>query len=552
MSDLNDSVIICETLSDSNKQKQNLRLNQEKAKKIKRKTFYESPLRHIQLSGKRWEERIKMQEKLNSTVANQQINKSKNRLFSNNELNSLCQDSIIVLSDNECESIDATDKHVCKDKGQTEKRFLKKLDNNNTNRPLKRKKSHVLVCSKKRKSIFLSDNEDSDIAAVEVDDENRVPLDSVNQSTDDVVVVWSSKNVALSGIPTKDGTIVDEGTMEEGLVNFGKDREDSLEREEKHEETGNQKRKEGEAAMVNEEEESNELVVKEITDEENEAEKTINLDEDNRLFMIDFNPDPKNLHCLITKKKKKKTIKNNNEREAHIHDNDLLFNKKGLKLPHCAKNIEVIVTTERRKSFSTILSKLEQKSSELYSEDTQPGTSSTQTVATNDVSLNTVLRGRITFPLTGLREIVIDGNNVAMAHTNGKTFSEIGLMIVINYFRGRGHLVKVFVPQYRRSINCPLLEEWYTEGIVVFTPSRYIAGKWITPYDDRYIIQYATICKGIVISSDQFRDLYKEKPEWRDTIINRLMAPTFVGDIVMFPEDPLGRTGPTLEQFLRH
>lgn len=55
-----------------------------------------------------------------------------------------------------------------------------------------------------------------------------------------------------------------------------------------------------------------------------------------------------------------------------------------------------------------------------------------------------------------------------------------------------------------------------------------------------------------MISSDQYRDLYKEKPEWRNTIMNRLLTPTFVGNIVMFPEDPLGRNGPKLDEFLKH
>lgn len=68
----------------------------------------------------------------------------------------------------------------------------------------------------------------------------------------------------------------------------------------------------------------------------------------------------------------------------------------------------------------------------------------------------------------------------------------------------------------------------------------------------RYILEYATMCGGIVVSSDQYRDLYLEKPEWRDTIEKRLLIPTFVGNYVMFPEDPLGRGGPTLEEFLRH
>lgn len=70
-------------------------------------------------------------------------------------------------------------------------------------------------------------------------------------------------------------------------------------------------------------------------------------------------------------------------------------------------------------------------------------------------------------------------------HKNGKTFSEEGIMIVIDYFKQRGHSVKVFVPQHRRSLNHPLLEKLYTDGIVIFTPSRSIAGRRITPYDDR-------------------------------------------------------------------
>ncbi|XP_011493802.1 PREDICTED: NEDD4-binding protein 1 [Ceratosolen solmsi marchali] len=151
-----------------------------------------------------------------------------------------------------------------------------------------------------------------------------------------------------------------------------------------------------------------------------------------------------------------------------------------------------------------------------------------------------------------LREIVIDGSNIAMAYTNNKIFSETGIKVLIDYFTKKGHTIKVFVPQYRRSRKFPLLEKWYKEGIVVFTPSRKLGNKSYTPYDDRYILEYATACNGIVVSQDQFRDLYTEKPQYRDTIENRLLVPTFVGEYVMFPEDPLGRDGPTLADFLKH
>ncbi|XP_011700688.1 PREDICTED: NEDD4-binding protein 1-like [Wasmannia auropunctata] len=151
-----------------------------------------------------------------------------------------------------------------------------------------------------------------------------------------------------------------------------------------------------------------------------------------------------------------------------------------------------------------------------------------------------------------LREIIVDGCNVAMAHTNGKEFSEKGIKIVVNFFTKRGHVVKVFLPQHVRRKEHTFLEQLYKEGTVVFTPSRKIGGRQITSYDDRFILKYATSCGGIVISSDQYRDLYREKPEWRNTILNRLLTPTFVGDYIMFPEDPLGKFGPNLERFLRH
>ncbi|XP_014474104.1 PREDICTED: probable ribonuclease ZC3H12B isoform X2 [Dinoponera quadriceps] len=150
-----------------------------------------------------------------------------------------------------------------------------------------------------------------------------------------------------------------------------------------------------------------------------------------------------------------------------------------------------------------------------------------------------------------LREIIVDGCNVAMAHTNGKFFSEKGIKLMIDYFRSRGHVVKVFLPQHVRRKNLQLLEKMYKEGIVIFTPSRNIGGRWITSYDDRYILEYATKCGGIVISADQYRDLYRIEPKWRDTIINRLLTPTYVGDCIMFPNDPLGRFGPDLDTFLR-
>ncbi|XP_012214828.1 uncharacterized protein [Linepithema humile] len=266
-------------------------------------------------------------------------------------------------------------------------------------------------------------------------------------------------------------------------------------------------------------------------------------------FVIDTKPDFKNLNRLKMKsanKRRKLYHKNDNAAMAHNpfvmqvtskdvkqrqrtkqHYNDIDSNIKLTKVQSHKKE------TKKNKKCPA----LSQVSSSATSLVRNLASSSTQ----NAIST-----------LNKLREIVVDGSNVAMAYTHHKEFAEKGIQLVVDYFMTRGHIVKVFLPLHIRRKRYSFLEEMYEKGVVVFTPSRKILGRQITPYDDRYILEYATLCNGIVISADQYRDLYQERPEWRDTIENRLLTPTFVGDRVMFPEDPLGRSGPDLHTFLRH
>ncbi|XP_074093644.1 uncharacterized protein LOC141523953 isoform X2 [Cotesia typhae] len=184
--------------------------------------------------------------------------------------------------------------------------------------------------------------------------------------------------------------------------------------------------------------------------------------------------------------------------------------------------------------------------------DTAP-TTSTNNPATSEQAKNNTSNDQNNKQIHQLREIIVDGLNVAFGYSPGKkVFEKNGLQLVLDYFQDRGHKVKIFLPQIQRNRFRGFLEQWHREGLVIFTPSRNIGGKKIVPYDDRFILDYATKCKGIVISSDQYRDLWLEKPEWRETIEKRLLAPTFAGEYVMFPEDPLGRGGPSLNEFLMH
>ena len=155
-----------------------------------------------------------------------------------------------------------------------------------------------------------------------------------------------------------------------------------------------------------------------------------------------------------------------------------------------------------------------------------------------------------------LRPIVIDGSNVAMDHGQRKEFSVRGIELVVRYFEQRGHnRIIAFVPEFRKkfsqSNDQSLLERLEKEQRVSFTPSRTVDRVHINSYDDTYILDYAAQHGAIVVTRDQYRDLFDKKPEWREVIEKRILMQTFVGDDLMFPHDPLGRGGPNLDQFLR-
>ncbi|KAM4832066.1 protein KHNYN isoform X3 [Urocitellus parryii] len=120
-----------------------------------------------------------------------------------------------------------------------------------------------------------------------------------------------------------------------------------------------------------------------------------------------------------------------------------------------------------------------------------------------------------------LRHIVIDGSNVAMVHGLQHYFSSRGIAIAVQYFWDRGHRdITVFVPQWRFSKDAKVreshfLQKLYSLSLLSLTPSRVMDGKRISSYDDS------------------------------------LLPFTFVGNHFMVPDDPLGRNGPTLDEFLK-
>ncbi|NXV74251.1 ZC12D ribonuclease, partial [Atlantisia rogersi] len=158
-----------------------------------------------------------------------------------------------------------------------------------------------------------------------------------------------------------------------------------------------------------------------------------------------------------------------------------------------------------------------------------------------------------------LRPIVIDGSNVAMSHGNKEVFSCRGIQLAVDWFRAQGHTyIKVFVPLWRKEpprqdspiADQHILEELEKQSILVYTPSRKVKGKRVVCYDDRYIVKVAYEKDGVIVSNDHYRDLQNENPEWKWFIEQRLLMYSFVSNRFMPPDDPLGRHGPTLRNFL--
>lgn len=136
--------------------------------------------------------------------------------------------------------------------------------------------------------------------------------------------------------------------------------------------------------------------------------------------------------------------------------------------------------------------------------------------------------------------------------------------------------MKAFVPRYRRSCantrSPELLDNLEKNGFLVYTPSRFLNGKLIVPYDDRFILEAARFYSAIIVSNDNYTDIKFENHEWKNLVDTRLfhcpwlntlknfiaklfhlyslLQYTFVDDLFMVADDPMGRHGPSLEEFL--
>ncbi|XP_006903320.1 PREDICTED: protein NYNRIN [Elephantulus edwardii] len=155
----------------------------------------------------------------------------------------------------------------------------------------------------------------------------------------------------------------------------------------------------------------------------------------------------------------------------------------------------------------------------------------------------------------GLRRVVIDGSSVAMVHGLQYFFSCRGIAMAVQYFWNRGHReITVFVPTWqlkknRRVRESHFLTKLHSLKMLSITPSQLENGKKITTYDYRFMVKLAEETDGVIVTNEQIHVLMNNSKKLM--VKDRLLPFTFAGNLFMVPDDPLGRDGPTLEEFLR-
>uniref|UniRef100_A0A0P6JDZ7 Protein NYNRIN n=2 Tax=Heterocephalus glaber TaxID=10181 RepID=A0A0P6JDZ7_HETGA len=154
-----------------------------------------------------------------------------------------------------------------------------------------------------------------------------------------------------------------------------------------------------------------------------------------------------------------------------------------------------------------------------------------------------------------LRRVVIDGSSVAMVHGLQHFFSCRGIAMAVQYFWNRGHReVTVFVPTWqlkknRRVRESHFLTKLHSLKMLSITPSQLENGKKIATYDYRFMVKLAEETDGVIVTNEQIHTLMNNSKKLM--VKDRLLPFTFAGNLFMVPDDPLGRDGPTLDEFLK-
>jgi hypothetical protein len=168
---------------------------------------------------------------------------------------------------------------------------------------------------------------------------------------------------------------------------------------------------------------------------------------------------------------------------------------------------------------------------------------------------------------TNLRPIIIDANDVALSsHPNSQTFMISRVKKVVDYFEKRNHQIFVILSHWRReqimagsasqqegalTVDQQALLEMESKGQTNYIPSKKVGAKRIVCDDDTPMLRTAFNKSGIIVSNDNFKRFLNTDPDFKQVIEERVLMYSFIDDTFMPAEDPLGKNGPNLENFLR-
>jgi hypothetical protein len=204
---------------------------------------------------------------------------------------------------------------------------------------------------------------------------------------------------------------------------------------------------------------------------------------------------------------------------------------------------------------------------------------------------------------SNLRPIIVDSNDVALSsHSNKQVFMFSRIKQVVDYFEKRNHQIYVILSSWRKeqimasvlasngnnsgqassvsasssaslmnqqqqqlsssSSTTPsqsvqltsdqiLLIEMEQKNQVYYTPSKRVGAKRIVCDDDSYMLKLAVAKMAIIVSNDNFKRFLNHSDDFKLVIEERVLMYSFIDGTFMPAEDPLGKSGPSLDNFLR-
>ncbi|KAK7802753.1 hypothetical protein U0070_005791 [Myodes glareolus] len=150
-------------------------------------------------------------------------------------------------------------------------------------------------------------------------------------------------------------------------------------------------------------------------------------------------------------------------------------------------------------------------------------------------------------------------DSVVMGVQRSRDMLKISYKLELKNKPGRSDLKHIAIDgcNWRTRRNPNVKEQYFLTqlkevGILSLSPSRMVLGEQIAAsHVDSFLLHLAHKTGGVIVSNDNFREFVTESVSWREIIAKRLLQCTFVGNIFLVPNNPLGRNGPRLKEFFR-